>query len=134
MKFSFMEEGWTPNYVKLTENPVADSFLSYVESWIQPFKKENTLFVMFNFGERKLEIPCIQLEELLYELKRNEGNSESSLAIPYKEIADFFGYFNLIEQTKMGYLMVEDYIKKTGDASLATILGHILVEKHFPVR
>ena len=134
MEFSFMKEGWTPNYVKLKDSAVADSFLTYVEKCIQPFKKGNTMFVLFDFGEKKFEMPCVQLEELLYELKKNEGNYDSSLMIPYNELADFFGYFNLVEQTKKGYLMVEDYIKKTGDASLATILGHILVEKHFPAK
>lgn len=133
MDFAFTKDGWTPNYVRLKDNPVSDSFLGYVEKCIRPFKREGKVFILFDFGEKKCEMPCAQLEELLYDLKENESNHESNLKIPFREIVDFFGYFNLIEKTKQGYLMVDDDIKKTGDASLATILGHILVEKQFLV-
>jgi hypothetical protein len=138
MKLSFMEEGWTPNYVTFKEaylkehESLGDMFLFYVEEFVKALKKENMVYISFDFGERKLELPCMEVEELLYDLKRNEGNPESDVNVIPKELADFFGYFNLIERTKKGYLMVEDYINKSGNASLATVLGHILIEKHFP--
>lgn len=133
MELSFVKEGWTPNYVKLKQSNVAESFLTYVEGFIRPLKRNGVFFVRFDFGDKQLEIPCSQLEGILYELKQNECNHDSKLLIPYTELADFFGFFNLIEQTKHGYLMVDDAVKKMGDASLATLLGHILVEKHSPL-
>jgi hypothetical protein len=135
MNFSFVEEGWTPNYVALKDSyktPLGDMFLTYVENFIQLTKQENKIMITFDFGDKKIELPCVDVEELLYSLKQNEGNYDSDVLVIPKELVDFFGYFNLIEKTKQGYLMVEDYIKKTGNASLATLLGHILVEKHFP--
>lgn len=140
MNLSFMDDRWTPNYVtyqdrfapKNSTQSISDFFLYYVEEFVKAFKEENIVYISFDFGEKQVKLPCAEVESMLYELKQNEGNPDSEAKVFPKELVDFFRYFNLIEKTKKGYLMVEDYIKKSGNASLATVLGHILVEKHFP--
>lgn len=133
MEFSFTNEKWIPNYVEfLQKYNTGDMFLSYLEEFVKPFKRDGIIYFLFNFGEKTIEVSSKGLENLLYELKENEGNLESEINVIPKELADFLGYFNLIDKTKKGFVMIEESIKKIGDASLATLLGHVLIEKHFP--
>lgn len=140
MEYSFIKEGWIPNYVSFKENylqrcgNVEDMFLTYLERFVKPFKKENTIYFLFDFGDKSIEVASKRLENLLYELKDTEGNRNSEIEVIPTELAEFLSYFNLIEKTKKGYFMIEDSVAKLGDASLASLLGHVLIEKHFPVK
>jgi hypothetical protein len=131
-----LQTDWTPNYLHFEKEVLekkgyddSDWFLDYLEQYVKVEKKDETIYVIFDFGAKKVKMLCQELEDILYGLKENCVYGENKVEIRNHDLLDFFLYFHLIEQTPNGIIMVDEQIHKRGNASLATLFGHILVEK-----
>jgi hypothetical protein len=131
-----LQTDWTPNYLNFEKTVIekkgyddSDWFLDYLEQYVKVEKRDGAIYVIFDFGKKKAEMLYQDLENILYGLKNSCVYGENKIKIENQDVVDFLLYFHLIEQTPNGIIMVDEKICKRGNASLATLLGHILVEK-----